>query len=120
MVGFVGEIPHLSKAAQVSYAEALEQTFNQIAEMLLEQDSKLTREEGHARAISLYSHMLGSVLLSRAVSASQPALADEILRHSRSGMLAGLAQPSVKDQSLKPSGLSGPKKLKRNLRKVSA
>jgi hypothetical protein len=67
MVGFVGEIPHLSKAAQISYAEALEQTFSQITEMILEQDSKLTREEAHARAISLYSHMVGSVLLSRAL-----------------------------------------------------
>src|SRR6202162_5980103 len=29
MAGFVGEIPHLSKDAQVSYAEALEQAFDQ-------------------------------------------------------------------------------------------
>jgi TetR/AcrR family transcriptional repressor of nem operon len=120
IAGFAGEIPHLSKAAQASYAEGLEHIFNQIAQLVLEQDSTLTREEAHGRAISLYSHMVGSVLLSRAVSASQPALADEILLHGRSSMLAGLSQPSVKDQSLKPSGLSGPKKLKRNLRKVSA
>jgi TetR/AcrR family transcriptional repressor of nem operon len=113
IAGFAGEIPHLSKAAQVSYAEALEQAFNQIAEMLLEQDSKLTREEAHARAISLYSQMVGSVLLSRAVSASQPALADEILKHGRSSMLAGLAQPSAKGSSLERNGSPGPKKLKR-------
>src|SRR5258708_157091 len=89
--GFAGEIPHLSKAAQASYAEGLEQAFNEIMESLLERDSTLTREEAHARAISLYSHMVGSVLLSRAVSASQPALADEILKHGRSSMLAGLS-----------------------------
>jgi TetR/AcrR family transcriptional regulator, transcriptional repressor for nem operon len=100
IAGFAGEIPHLSKAAQVSFAKALEQMFNKITEQLLEQDSKLTREEAHARAISLYSHMMGSVLLSRAVSASQPALADEILKHGRSSMLAGLSQPSTKDPSL--------------------
>jgi TetR/AcrR family transcriptional regulator, transcriptional repressor for nem operon len=117
MAGFVGDIPHLSKAAQASYAEALEQTFSQIAEMLREHDSKLTREEAHAQAISLYSHMVGSILLSRAVSASRPELADEILKHGRSSMLAGLSQPSAKDQSLKPGSLPGPKNLKRILRK---
>jgi TetR/AcrR family transcriptional repressor of nem operon len=120
IAGFAGEIPHLSKAAQASYAEALEQAFNQIAGMILEQDSKLTSEEAHARAISLYSHMVGSVVLSRAVSASEPALADEILKHGRSSMLAGLSQPSAKDSSLERNGSPGPKKLKRNLRRVSA
>jgi TetR/AcrR family transcriptional repressor of nem operon len=117
MVGFVGEIPHLSTTAQASYADALEQTFDQTAEMILEQDSKLTRHEAHARAISLYSHMVGSVLLSRAVSASRPALADEILKHGRSNMLAGLSQPLPNDSRPKPSSLPKPKKLKRPLRK---
>ena len=119
IAGFVGEIPHLSKAAQASYAEALEQAFNQITEMILEQDSKLTREEAHARAISLYSHMVGSVLLSRAVSASQPALANEILKHGRSNMLANLAEPSAKDSNLERNASPEPKRLKRNLRKES-
>lgn len=113
IAGFAGEIPHLSKAAQASYAEALEQTFNQIAQMILEQDSKLTRKEAHGRAISLYSHMVGSVLLSRAASTSQPAMADEILNHNRSSMLAALSQPSAKDSSLKRSGLPRSKKAKR-------
>jgi len=120
VLGFVGEIPHLSKAAQVSYAEALGQIFNQMAEMLIEQDSKLTRPEAHARAISLYSHMAGSVLLSRAVAASQPVLADEILKHGRSSMLADLSRLSTKDPSLKPSDLPGSKTLKRAWRKGSS
>jgi TetR/AcrR family transcriptional regulator, transcriptional repressor for nem operon len=88
IAGFAGEIPHLSKAAQASYAEALEHIFNEITELLLEQDPKLTRQEAHERAISLYSHMVGSLVLSRTVSASRPALADEILKHSRSSVLA--------------------------------
>ena len=95
IAGFAGEIPHLSKVAQASYADGLEQAFNQIAQLVLEQDSTLTPEEAHARAISLYSHMVGSVLLSRAVSASEPALADEILKQGRSSMLAGLSQTSA-------------------------
>jgi TetR/AcrR family transcriptional repressor of nem operon len=117
MAGFLGDIRHLSKDAQASYSEALKQTFSQITEMFLEHDSQLTREEAHARAVSLYSHMVGSLLLSRAVSGSRPELADEILKHSRSSILAGLSQPSAKDQSNKPCALPGSKNLKRILRK---
>jgi TetR/AcrR family transcriptional regulator, transcriptional repressor for nem operon len=119
IAGFAGEVPHLSNDAQASYVEGLEQAFNQITEMLLEQDSKLTREEAHARAISLYSHMVGSILLSRAVSATQPALANEILKHGRSSMLADLARPSAKDSNLERNASPEPKRLKRNLRKES-
>ena len=117
IAGFAGEIPHLSKAAQAPYAEALEQAFNQIAEIILEQDSKLTREEANARAISLYSHMVGSVLLSRAVSAIQPALAGEILKQSRSSVLANLSQPSAKSSSLE---LNGSPKKRRTRRRASS
>jgi TetR/AcrR family transcriptional repressor of nem operon len=115
IAGFVGEISHLSMTAQASYAEALEQIFNQIADMVLEEDSKLTRDQARARAISLYSHMVGSVLLSRAISLSMPALADEILKRGRSNMLRGLSQPSSQGSSLKPSSLSRPKKSKAGL-----
>src|SRR5713226_3627635 len=113
IAGFAGEIPHLSMAAQASYAEGLEHIVNQIAQLVLEQDSTLTREEAHGRAISLYSHMVGSILLSRAVSASQPALADEILKHGRSSMLADLSQPSAKESSRERCGLPEPKEVKR-------
>jgi TetR/AcrR family transcriptional repressor of nem operon len=116
IAGFAGEMPHLSMAAQASYAEGPEHIVKQIAQLVLEQDSTLTREEAHGRAISLYSHMVGSILLSRAVSASQPALASEILKQSRSSMLAGLSQPSTKDSSLERNGLPGPKEVKRILR----
>jgi TetR/AcrR family transcriptional repressor of nem operon len=93
MAGFAAEIPHLSKAAQNSYAEALEGAFDQIAKMFLDHDPELTRKQANARAVSLYSHMVGSILLSRSVSAGNPALADEILKHARSGMLAALSSP---------------------------
>jgi TetR/AcrR family transcriptional regulator, transcriptional repressor for nem operon len=107
IAGFAGDISHLSDAARASYAEALEQLINLIAQMALENDPKLTREEARARAVSLYSHMVGSLLLSRAVSASEPALADEILKHGRSSLLGGLSQSCAKDSSLKPSGSPG-------------
>jgi TetR/AcrR family transcriptional regulator, transcriptional repressor for nem operon len=100
MAGFVAEIPRLSEKAQGSYAEALEQTFSKMAEMFLERDPKLTPGKARSRAISLFSHMVGAVLLSRAVSAKNPPLADEILKHSRSGILAEL------EKSPKPQALS--------------
>jgi len=96
IAGFAAEIPHLSKAAQASYDDGLEYIFNQIAQLVLEHDTTLTRAEAHGRAISLYSHMVGSVILSRAASARQPALADEILKQGRSRILADLSQPSAK------------------------
>ncbi len=112
IAGFAGEIPHLSKAAQVSYDQGLEHIFNQIAQLVLEHDPTLTREEAHGRAISLYSHMVGSVLLSRAASASQPALADEILKQVRSSILADLSQPSANESSRERRGLPEPKEVK--------
>jgi TetR/AcrR family transcriptional repressor of nem operon len=120
IAGFAGEIPHLSKAAQASYAEGLGRIFNELAQLVLEQDPTLTREEAHARAISLYSHMVGSILLSRAVSASQPALADEILSQGRSDMLRGLSEPSAKDSGLERYSLPEPKEVKRSGEKTIA
>jgi TetR/AcrR family transcriptional repressor of nem operon len=100
MAGFATEVPHLSEKAQTYYTEALEQTFDKMAEMFMEKDSKLTLRRARSRAISLFSHMVGTVLLSRAVSAKNPPLADEILEHSRSGMLAEL------EKSPKPRAVS--------------
>lgn len=99
MAGFAAEVPHLPEKTQAFYAEALEQTFDKMAEMLLERDHELTLRKARSQAISLFSHMVGTVLLSRAVSASNPPLADAILRHSRSSILAelgnSLKQPIV-------------------------
>lgn len=79
ITGFAGEALHLSKPAQVSYPEAVECTLNHLANILVEKDSNLTREHAYARAIALYSDMVGSVPLSRAVSTSRAVLADKIL-----------------------------------------
>jgi hypothetical protein len=71
----------------------LESTFDQITEMFLERYPELTSEQAHARAVSLYRHMVGTILLSRSASASKPALADEILGHGRSSIFADLSLP---------------------------
>jgi TetR/AcrR family transcriptional repressor of nem operon len=118
IAGFAGEAPHLSKPAQVSYAEAVERTLNQTASMLLEKNSNLTRERAYARAIALYSHMVGSVVLSRAISASRPALADEILEDARASIFASLPQASGRDPHHRAKGR--PKRVHRLLRKRSS
>jgi TetR/AcrR family transcriptional regulator, transcriptional repressor for nem operon len=115
IAGFAGEAQHLSKPAQVSYAEAVECTLNQTANMLAEKDSTLTRERACARAIALYSHMVGSVLLSRAISASRPALADKILEDARASIFASLPQASDRDAHHRAK--SRPKRMNRPLRK---
>jgi TetR/AcrR family transcriptional regulator, transcriptional repressor for nem operon len=115
IAGFTREAPHLSKPAQVSYAEAVESTLNQTANMLAEKDSNLTRERAYARAIALYSHMVGSVLLSRAISASRPALADKILEDARASIFASLPQASDRDPHRR--GKDRPKRVNRLLRK---
>ena len=119
IAGFAGELPHLSKAAHATYARALEQLINQIAQMVLEHDAKLTREGARAHAISLYSQMAGSLLLSRAVSTSQRAMADEILKRNRSSMQAALSRPPAKDSSHERSSLPRPNKAKRLLRDIA-
>jgi TetR/AcrR family transcriptional regulator, transcriptional repressor for nem operon len=118
IAGFAGEVPHLSKPAQASYAEALECAFNQIANMVLENDSNLTREQAYARALALYSQMVGSVVLSRAVSAIRPILADKILDDARSSMLASLSPASDRDPHLR--AVARPKKVKGLQRKRTA
>jgi TetR/AcrR family transcriptional repressor of nem operon len=115
IAGFAAEAPHLSKPAQVSYAEAVECTLNQIANILEEKDSHLTRERAYAGAIALYSHMVGSVLLSRAVSASRPALADKILEDAGASIFASLPPASDRDPHLR--AVRRPKKVNRLLRK---
>ena len=97
MAGFAGDVPRLSKEAQSSYADALERTFEQLAEIIRLQKPNLSKKDAHGRAIALYGQMVGSLLLSRAVSAGNPKLADEILKQTRAGIFADLAR-SVGDR----------------------
>ena len=92
MAGFAGDIPRLTKEAQSSYTEALERTFEQMAEMIRYQRPTLSKKDAHGRAIALYGQMVGSLLLSRAVSTGNPKLADEILKQARAGVFANLSK----------------------------
>ena len=118
IAGLAGEAPHLSKPAQASYAEAVECTLNQIANILAEKDSHFTRERAYAGAIALYSHMVGSVLLAPAVYGERPALANKILEDARANIFASLPPSSDRD----PHHRAGhrPKKVNRVMRKKAS
>jgi TetR/AcrR family transcriptional regulator, transcriptional repressor for nem operon len=59
IAGFAGEIPHLSMAAQASYAEGPEHIVKQIAQLVLEQDSTLRRSVSGALGLLLQSDHSG-------------------------------------------------------------
>ena len=84
MAGFIAEVPRLSKADQKAYAAGLDKTFQKLADELMAQHPGLDPLEARARGVALYSQMVGSLLLSRAVAATAPELSGEILEDGRS------------------------------------
>ena len=92
MAKFAGDIPRLTKEAQSSYAEALERTFEQMTAMIRFQKPPISKKDAHGKAIALYAQMVGSLLLSRAVSTGNPKLADEILKQTRTEIFADLSR----------------------------
>lgn len=79
LTGFAGDVRRLGKEARQSYARGLASNFNELAN-LIDGDSP---QEKRRNAIALFSQMVGSLLLSRAVVEVDPALADEILEDGR-------------------------------------
>jgi TetR/AcrR family transcriptional regulator, transcriptional repressor for nem operon len=94
MAGFAGDVRRLTKEAQVSYAEALGRTFDQLADLIRFQAPDISKGTAHAKAIALYSQMIGSLLLSRAVSSGDPALSNDILKQSRADLIRKFPQQS--------------------------
>ena len=94
MAGFAGDVRRLTKEAQVSYANALRGTFDQLAETIRLQKPALSRDAAHSKAVAMYSQMAGALILSRAVSTGEPDLANDILRHARQNLLSGFAKPT--------------------------
>ena len=94
LAGFAGDVRHLTKEAQFSYAKALRSTFDQLAETIRLQKPALSREAAHSKAVAMYSQMVGALILSRAVSTGEPDLANDILGHARQNLLSGFAKPT--------------------------
>ena len=91
VAGFSGDTPRLSEEARSQFAVGLDDMITIIAGLIAEapsphgtQDRRTLREQ----AISLYSQMVGTLVLSRAVAGPAPALADEVMESSRRNLLA--------------------------------
>ncbi|GFZ96717.1 TetR/AcrR family transcriptional regulator [Dyella caseinilytica] len=83
LTAFAGDVRRLGKEARQSYAHGLTWNFDQMAN-LIAGDSP---QEKRKKAIALFSQMVGSLVLSRAVVDADPALADEILKDARQQLL---------------------------------
>ena len=91
VAGFSGDTPRLSAEAREQFAVGLDDMITILAGLIAEapsphgtQDRRTLREQ----AISLYSQMVGALVLSRAVAEPAPALADEVMESSRRDLLA--------------------------------
>jgi TetR/AcrR family transcriptional repressor of nem operon len=93
MAGFAGDVRRLTKEAQVSYAEALRRTFDQLAETIRFQKPALSKRAAHSKAVALYSQMAGALILSRAVSIGDSEMANDILDRAREDLLSGFPEP---------------------------
>ncbi|AUT66126.1 TetR/AcrR family transcriptional regulator [Paraburkholderia terrae] len=79
--GFVGDVRRLGDLAHRAYAEGLATNLERLAKVI-EQTEEIS-EAGRSKAITLFSQMLGTLLLSRAVVEVDPLLSDEILNEGR-------------------------------------
>lgn len=87
LTAFAGDVRRLGKEARQSYARGLAWNIDQLASAI---DGKNAQEK-RKKAIALFSQMVGSLVLSRAVVEADPALADEILREGRQHLLQAIA-----------------------------
>jgi TetR/AcrR family transcriptional repressor of nem operon len=76
LTAFAGDVRRLGKEARQSYAHGLTWNFDQLAGVI---DGENVQEK-RKKAVALFSQMVGSLVLSRAVIEADPALADEILK----------------------------------------
>lgn len=86
LTAFAGDVRRLGKEARQSYARGLAWNFDQFASVV---DGENPQEK-KKKAIALFSQMVGSLLLSRAVIETDPALADEILKDGRQQVLQAI------------------------------
>jgi TetR/AcrR family transcriptional repressor of nem operon len=81
---FAGDARRLDPAARSHYAHGLAENLDRLTQTV--DSTGLSEDERRARAIALFSEMVGGLLLSRAVADADPALADEILDSARTDL----------------------------------
>jgi TetR/AcrR family transcriptional repressor of nem operon len=79
LTAYAGDVRRLGTEAQRSYAQGLSWNLDQLAGVI-EGDNL---DEKRKKAVALFSQMVGSLLLSRAVVEADPLLANEILEDGR-------------------------------------
>ncbi|WP_211616396.1 TetR/AcrR family transcriptional regulator [Paraburkholderia haematera] len=95
--GFVGDARRLGDVARGSYAEGLASILERFTKIFEETEG--SSEGSRKKAINLFSQMVGTLLLSRAVADVDQALADEILDEGRQHLLAAVdTQPGVQSR----------------------
>jgi TetR/AcrR family transcriptional regulator, transcriptional repressor for nem operon len=86
---FVGDVPRLDDAVRRTYAYGLEANLRRYTDIAATPGADPA--ECRRRALTVYSHMIGALLLSRAVAHTDTTLADEILDASRDHLLESAA-----------------------------
>ncbi|MDR3447677.1 MULTISPECIES: TetR/AcrR family transcriptional regulator [unclassified Dyella] len=86
LTAFAGDVRRLGTEARQAYAQGLEWNVDQLAKMIGGENAQANRE----KAIALFSQMVGSLVLSRAVAEANPTLADEILKDGRQPLLQAM------------------------------
>ena len=79
LTAYAGDVRRLGKEARQSYVRGLEWNFNQMMSVVDGENA----QEKRKKVIALFSQMVGSLVLSRAVVEADPDLAEEILKDGR-------------------------------------
>lgn len=95
--GFVGDARRFDDVARGTYVDGLATNLEHFAKVIEETDG--VSEGSRRKAITLFSQMIGTLLLSRAVADVDPALADEILDEGRQHLLTAVdTQPKIQSR----------------------
>ncbi len=89
--GFAGDAPRLTDAARACYAHGLATYLDRLERMVAVEGG--TPAQTRRDAIAVFSQMVGTLVLSRAIAGTEPALADEILAAGRDALTAGRDDP---------------------------
>ncbi|MGK8209460.1 TetR/AcrR family transcriptional regulator [Burkholderia cenocepacia] len=91
--GFAGDAPRLTDAARACYAQGLAAYLDRLAGKVATDDA--TAQQSRRDAIAMFSQMVGTLVLSRAVAGVDPAFADEILDAGRQALVDSPDAPSA-------------------------
>ncbi|AIF48274.1 TetR family transcriptional regulator [Dyella japonica A8] len=87
LTAYAGDVRRLGPEARQSYAHGLSWNIDQLAALM---DGESPQEK-RKKAVTLFSQMVGSLVLSRAVAEAAPALAEEVLDDGRRQVLQAIA-----------------------------